>query len=202
MAEPRPSSADRACPAAMPAYALDPEELAIDILAVLDHSSFLSVWFWIVMAFAWVSATHTVLGVPFDSIVRADWNPDVFETEVDQIAHASAHRLAYLWDKLPLIIVGGVAFGGSGLLVMAVGYRIEMAQAAATILVPLAWVRAREIRLAHRIRREDLHGNRLRRKMVFHRFMDQLIGVGSISVAAILTAMRALETGALLRVMG
>ena len=41
------------------------------LLDVIDFRSFSNLWFWIVLAVAWSTASHWVLGIPFDMVMRA-----------------------------------------------------------------------------------------------------------------------------------
>jgi hypothetical protein len=42
-----------------------------NVFEVIDMRSFSSLWYWIALAVMWSSASHYVLGVPFDLVQRA-----------------------------------------------------------------------------------------------------------------------------------
>ena len=148
--------------------------------------SFSSVWFWIVLALYWSAASQLVLGAPYDLIARARRGNDPQNTEDLQILVGIHVR-----RKLVLMRRAGhwiVAFSTAILTaigILAFVYRIEFAQAVVLILLPMSIVRLMALRLAFRIERENMAGQRLCRALLMHRFWIQALGVVSIFVTAI-----------------
>ena len=46
-------------------------DLTQTLFDVIDFRSFSNLWFWIMLAVAWSTASHWVLGIPFDMVLRA-----------------------------------------------------------------------------------------------------------------------------------
>lgn len=159
-----------------------------DIFALIDMTSFTSVWYWIFLCLTWNSLSHRTLGVPFDMIIRADKHGDLFERDVDHIAHAQSRRLTYMFGRFGVVIIGVTAFFVSAIGAAAFVVGFQTSQAVFVVLIPVLCVGSSEMRLAYRIRRDDLRGSPLRRKIVLHRFFHQLFGIASLAMAAIGTA--------------
>ena len=65
-------------------------DLTDTILDVIDPRSFSSLWYWIVLAVAWSSASHWVLGVPFDVVTRARRHGGQAALDLDDLAGVTA----------------------------------------------------------------------------------------------------------------
>lgn len=126
------------------------------ILALLDSRSFGSIWFWVIVTFAWTMAGRRVLGVPPDVVAAAGRvKPG------PQDDPAALMLLDWLSLTLPRWRIdrreGAVALGlGSFLLttlaVLGFAYGLEMAQALVLLVLPFALLFALELRLAARLR--------------------------------------------------
>lgn len=126
------------------------------ILTLLDSRSFGSVWFWVMLLFAWTVAGRRIAGVPVD-VVNAAARPD-------QPGTGDGAAIALLdWLSLTLprwrisggggaVLLGLAAFVLTSLGLLGFVYDLEMAQALVLLLLPFALVFAMELRLAHRLR--------------------------------------------------
>ena len=127
------------------------------ILALLDSRSFGSVWFWVMLIFAWTVAGRRIAGVPVD-VVHA-------VALADQPAAGDRAAVTLLdWLSLTLprwqvsgasgaVFLGMAAFILTSLALLGFVYDLEMAQALVLLILPFALVFVMELRLAHRLRR-------------------------------------------------
>lgn len=130
------------------------------ILTLLDSRSFGSVWFWMMLVFAWTVAGRRIAGVPVD-VVRAvpPAGPDAADDAADD--PAALTLLDWLSLTLPrwqvsagsgAVLLGLAAFILSALALLGFVYQLEMAQALVLLILPFALVFVMEMRLAHRLR--------------------------------------------------
>lgn len=157
-----------------------------NIFGLIDMRSFSSVWFWIVLALYWSSASQTILGAPYDLIVRVRRgdNPQNAQDLYDLVAIHVRRKLT-LMRRVGHWIVAFSAAGLTAIAVLAAVYRLEFAQAVLLILVPLTIVRLLGLRLAVRIERDDMQAGQLSRTLLTHRLWIQVLGVISIFVTAV-----------------
>ena len=158
------------------------------VFEVIDTRSFSSIWYWIAVAVLWSSVSHWVLGVPFDLIARARRSgPRQAEAQADlsDLVRVNVNRLLYISE------VSGAWLGLFGsailtaLLVMAVLYSMELAQAVLFLAVPMAILGAMSVGTARRIQKREEQGAALIRRLMIHRFLTQLLGVVAIFVTAL-----------------
>ncbi|MCC6007478.1 MAG: component of SufBCD complex [Rhodobacteraceae bacterium] len=152
------------------------------IFQVIDLRSFSSVWYWITLAAVWSTVSHWILGVPFDLVNRARKHGGAAIEELETLVRINISRTLYIADVAGSWVVALSFFGLGVLGVLAIGYGVTLAQAVMLIVVPVAAVRALGVRLARRIRRDNLSGAQLIRAMARHRTMVQVIGITSIMV--------------------
>jgi len=159
-------------------------DLTEAIFDVIDMGSFSSIWYWIVLAVIWSSASHWVLGVPFDMIARARRQGGQAEADLDAMVRLSVARILYVTQISAGWIMGFAAFFYTALLMLALWYRIELAQAIALIALPLTCVGLMSVAAAQQIAANALDGVTLYRRLVRHRLWTQVIGMVSIFVTA------------------
>ncbi|WP_084657711.1 hypothetical protein [Natronohydrobacter thiooxidans] len=157
-----------------------------NIFGLIDMRSFSSVWYWIVLALYWSSASQSILGAPYDLIVRVRRgdNPQNAQDLNDLVAIHVRRRLT-LMRRVGHWIVAFSAAVLTTIGVLAVIYRLEFAQAVMLILLPMTIVRLMGLRLAFRVEREHMEGARLCRALLTHRLWIQVLGVISIFVTAV-----------------
>lgn len=163
------------------------------LFEVINPRSFSSLWYWIVVAVAWSSASHWVLGVPFDAILRARRHGGQAMADLEALARINASRLTYIGRVSGPWLMGLGAFLLTGLLLLALWYRVEFAQAVAFLLAPMTLVGALSMRLAERLEAEAPDGEALVRALVRHRFWTQGIGMVSIFFTAMFGMYRILS---------
>lgn len=149
---------------------------------LIDLRSFSNLWFWIMLAVFWSTASHFVLGVPFDMVTRAAKHGGQAEQDMLDLVRINANRLTNISDVAGTWLIA-IAFALiSSLLLMGFAYRVEFCQALTLIFTPMAIVFALSVRRARTI--TGLSGEETRRRLKTHRFVIQLIGVLSILVTS------------------
>lgn len=68
----------------------------LKVFEVIDMRSFSNLWFWIALAVMWSSASHWVLGVPFDMVGRAAKNGGQAESDLEDLVRINANRLLFI----------------------------------------------------------------------------------------------------------
>jgi len=158
--------------------------------------SFSNLWYWIVLAVLWSSVSHWVIGVPYDSILRARRNtPETARQDLEDLTRVNVNRILYISE------VSGAWIGlfGSAFLtalgLAAFYYQVEFAQAVFLLALPMTLLGALSVRTAHKIRTLSLGGDNLIRALLRHRFATQFLGVISIFVTAMYGMYQNLYTG-------
>ena len=149
---------------------------------VIDFRSFSNLWFWIVVAVAWSTASHWVLGVPFDMVLRAKRHGGQALTDLEDMVRINVNRLLYVGRMSGLWLAGFSAFVLTALLTMALLYGVELAQALALLALPMTVVGALGLSTARRIEAEAPQGEALLKVLARHRLWTQAIGMLSIFV--------------------
>ncbi|EYD73516.1 hypothetical protein Rumeso_04637 [Rubellimicrobium mesophilum DSM 19309] len=147
---------------------------------VIDFRSFSNLWFWIVLAVAWSTASHWVLGVPFDMVLRAKRHGGQALTDLEDLVRINVNRLLYVARMSGLWLAGFSAFLLTALMTMAVWYGVELAQAMALIMVPMALVGLLSLSTARRIEERAPQGEELCK--VLHRQRIWTQGIGTVSI--------------------
>lgn len=154
------------------------------VFEVIDMRSFSNLWFWIALAVVWSTASHWVLGVPFDMIGRARKHGGQAEVDLEDLVRINVNRLLYIGRVSGLILLGVVCFLLTGLAILAFWYDVEFAQAVFLILLPMSLVGLLSLSTARLIEAEQPTGEALRKRLIRHRFWVQVIGMISIFVTA------------------
>ena len=154
------------------------------VLELIDMRSFASLWYWIVLATLWSSLSYFVLGVPLDMIRRARREGGQAQADVEDLVRITTTRVLHLVDESLLVLIGLGFFWASGLVVLAVVYNVEIAQAVLLLFGPVSAVAWLSIRLCRGIVAEDCKGEALYRRLLFHRRCIQGIGMVAIFVTA------------------
>ncbi|MFA5581784.1 MAG: component of SufBCD complex [Paracoccaceae bacterium] len=155
------------------------------IFEVIDMRSFSNLWYWLMLAVAWSMASHFVLGVPFDMIIRARRHGGAAEADLHELVRINCARLLYYARHGGVWIVGfGMAFL-TMLALLGFVYGIEFAQALFLLIFPLSFVSVLSMAAAEQIATTGLAGEALYRKLRQHRFITQLVGMFSLLVTAL-----------------
>lgn len=152
------------------------------VFELIDMRSFSNLWYWIALAVVWSTASHYVLGVPYDMVSRARRLGGEAEGDLQDMVRVNVNRILYIAEAAGLWIVALGFFLLTALAILAFLYWVEFAQAVFLLALPMSMVFALSVRTARGIRDADgadLHG-RLHR----HRVATNVIGMISIFVTA------------------
>ena len=150
------------------------------IFEVIDMRSFSNLWFWLALAVMWSTVSHFVVGVPHDLIRRAEREGGTALADAEALAHIYTRRILFILRQGGLFLVAFGSFLTTGLIVLAVFYQIEFAQAVLCLVVPLQLVSYLTLRVCLRIEREGLDGLPLMARLRRHRVMVQVVGMFSL----------------------
>jgi hypothetical protein len=154
------------------------------IIELIDMRSFSNLWFWIALAVLWSSASHWVLGVPFDLVQRARRDGGQAERDLEDLVRIHSNRLLYIARVAGLWLLGFGCFCLTTLAILGFFYGVEIAQALFLLGMPMSLVGLLSLSTARLIQSEQAEGDLLRRRLIRHRFYVQLLGVVSIFVTA------------------
>ncbi|MFQ5622314.1 MAG: component of SufBCD complex [Paracoccaceae bacterium] len=152
------------------------------ITQIIDFSGIWSFWYWVLVAVAWSMTSHFVLGVPYDFVIRAERQGGQVAEDCDTLVHIHVGRVLYHVERGGPWIVGAAAFVLACLATLGFVLKVEIAVALFMLVGPLAIVAGFTLRLARRIRAENMRGERLRRVIARRRFWNQFAGLVSILI--------------------
>jgi hypothetical protein len=155
------------------------------IFELIDMRSFSNLWFWIVLAVMWSSASQWVIGIPFDMIVRAKRLGQQHQMDLETLARIKSTRILFIARTSGLWLVGLLFFWLSLLIILGFGYDIEFAQAVVLLFAPMALVGGLTVRTAALIEAGDDLGMALNRRLMRHRMTTQFIGMVAILVTSL-----------------
>ncbi|WP_439111167.1 component of SufBCD complex [Lentibacter sp.] len=167
------------------------------VFELIDMRSFSNLWFWIALAVMWSTASHWVLGVPWDMILRAQRQSDQYDTDLHDIVRINTNRLLNIANVSGLWLLGFGCFFLTLLGLLGFVYRFEFAQAVFLLGFPMSLVGASALSTARLIREEDATGARLYQLLGRQRMITQVIGMLSIFVTALWGMYQNLTYGAL-----
>ncbi|MDZ4312455.1 MAG: component of SufBCD complex [Cypionkella sp.] len=154
------------------------------LFELIDMRSFSNLWYWIMLAVMWSSASHWVLGIPFDVISRARRQGGPQQDDLETLVRINTGRLLDIVQTAGVWVVAVLCFMLSALLVLAVYYKIEFAQAVLFLLVPMSILSLLSLRTARLIVAGENEGQALHRRLVRHRITTQALGMMSIFVTS------------------
>ncbi len=160
-------------------------DLSQTLFELIDMRSFSNLWFWIALAVFWSSASHWVLGVPWDSVLRAKRGGMEAEKDLEDLVRINCNRLLHIVDVSGLFLIGFTFFIFTGLAGVGFGYNVEFAQAVFLLLFPMSLVSILSVRVARSLRADASTGEELRKRLGRHRFWVQFIGMISIFVTSL-----------------
>ncbi|MFV0513073.1 MAG: component of SufBCD complex [Jhaorihella sp.] len=167
------------------------------VFELIDMRSFSNLWFWIALAVVWSSASHWVLGVPFDMVMRARRIGGQAETDLEDITRINVNRLLYIARVSGLWLLGLGCFVLSGLAMLGFYYDVEFAQALFLLGFPMSLVGLLNISTARQIESEGGQGDLLRKRLTRCRLYTQMIGTFSIFVTSLWGMYQNLSIGVL-----
>ncbi len=154
------------------------------IFDLIDLRSFSNLWYWIALAVTWSSASHWVLGIPYDMVLRARRLGGQAEQDLHDIARINAARIDYIVQEAGVVLLIMLSFTLTSLALLGFVYGIEFCQAVFLIAAPLTVVGFLSVANARHIAEGRETGESLRRRLAVHRVSVQAIGMVSIVVTA------------------
>jgi hypothetical protein len=167
------------------------------IFELIDLRSFSNLWFWIALAVLWSTASHYVLGVPFDMVARARSQGGEAAQDLEAMVHVNIRRLLYIANVSGIWLIGFAAFFLTVLIVLGFFYHIEFAQAVFLLAAPMTLVSVLTLYTARFISTSGVDGPALWKRLSRHRMAVQGIGMISIFVTALWGMWQNLHIGAL-----
>ena len=154
------------------------------LFELIDMRSFSNLWYWIMLAVMWSSASHWVLGVPFDVISRARRHGGEMQHDLETLVRINTGRMLYIARTAGVWLVAFLFFLITVLMVLGVWYRVEFAQAVLFLLVPMSILSLLSLRTAGLIEAGENEGDALHRRLIRHRISTQALGMVSIFITS------------------
>ena len=156
--------------------------LSDSLFSTISLGSFSSLWFWIILAVAWSNASHFVMGVPFDMVMRAKRRGGEAMDDLNTLAMIQARRrMAIIRSSGPWLVAFWMTvltlLGSLGFF-----YGFQLAQALVLLLGPLTLSGWLGLRLAARIETGALSDLALVKTIIWYRVGVQSIGLLTILV--------------------
>lgn len=155
------------------------------IFELIDMRSFSNLWFWIVLAVAWSSASHWAMGVPYDLVVRARRVRGQAEDDLLDLVRINTNRMLYTLEMSGTILLALGCFTFTGLSMLGFYYGLEFAQAVFLLLFPMTLVMLVNVFHARRLRRNELTLESVVKSLLRCRLYTQIIGMISVLVTAL-----------------
>jgi len=168
------------------------------VFELIDMRSFSNLWYWIILAVMWSTASHWVLGVPWDMALRArkDDSQERMQ-DLEQMVRINTNRILLIAEESGLLLAGFTCFMLTMLVLLGFVYGNEFSQAVFLLLFPMTIVGLLSVATSHVIRRDGLSGEALYRMMHKQRVLTQVVGVISIFVTAMWGMLQNMTIGAL-----
>ena len=155
------------------------------IFDLIDLRSFSNLWYWIALAVTWSTASHWVLGVPYDMVLRARRVGGRAETDLEDLVRINVNRILYIVAEAGLFLMILLSFTLTTLALLGFVYKVEFCQALFLIGAPMTLVAFMTVMTARHIDKNGDRGEVLRRRLSLHRLAVQVLGMISIFVTAI-----------------
>jgi hypothetical protein len=155
------------------------------IFDLIDLRSFSNLWYWIALAVTWSTASHWVLGVPYDMVLRARRAGGQAETDLEDLVRINVNRILFIVGEAGLFLMILLSFSLTSLALLGFVYKVEFCQALFLIGAPMTLVAFMSVTTARHIEDGGDRGEALRRRLSLHRLGVQVIGMISIFVTAI-----------------
>ena len=154
------------------------------VFEVIDMRSFSNLWYWIALAVAWSTASHWVLGVPYDLIQRAQRQGGQVQHNLEVLVRINIDRLLYIARFTGLWALGFVSAALTALGMLAFYYEVEFAQAVFLLAMPMSIVGALSLSTARLIEDTQPIGKDLHKRLHRQRLYTQIIGMISIFITS------------------
>ncbi|WP_430464141.1 component of SufBCD complex [Tabrizicola sp.] len=167
------------------------------IFELIDMRSFSNLWYWIVLAVLWSTASHWVIGVPFDMIARARRSGGAAQDDLETMVRINVGRLLYISRAAGSWLVAFWAFSVTMLVLLGFTYQIEFAQALLFLYFPFSILMLLSLRTCLLIEAGEGVGDLLHRRLQRHRISTQVLGMISIFVTSLFGMYQNMHIGVL-----
>lgn len=167
------------------------------VFELIDMRSFSNLWYWIALAVMWSTASHWVLGVPYDMVLRARRSGGQAESDLEAMVRINVGRILYISGISGMWLLGFAFFILTILGLLGFWYWMEFAQAVFLLVFPMTLVGALSVHTAHGIADAGVTGEALRKRLALHRFWTQAIGMLAIFVTAFWGMFQNMQLGVL-----
>lgn len=167
------------------------------IVEMIDLRSFSNLWYWIALAVLWSSASHWVLGVPHDMILRAKRKPGQAELDLQDAVRIQRNRILFIHEVSGAFTTGFTFFIVTSLLLLGFVYDMEFAQAVSLMVVPMVGVGLINLQTARRLAEQEHDTDALCRRLMRTRTYIQMLGGVSIFVTGLWGMYQNMVIGAL-----
>ena len=167
------------------------------IFELIDMRSFSNLWYWIVLAVLWSSASHWVIGVPFHMISRAKRQGGAAQDDLETMVRINTGRMLYMVRSTGSWLAAFWAFMLTMLVLLGFAYDIEFAQAVLFLYVPFSVLMLLSLRTSLMIEAGDRQGEDLHRRLHRHRLSTQVLGMISIFVTSLFGMYQNMQIGVL-----
>lgn len=152
---------------------------------MIDMRSFSSLWFWLAVAVYWSLSSHWVMGVPQDMIHRARRIGGAAITDLEHLVRINSQRMLFYARESHVPLIAVTMFLLTVLMLLAVVYGIELAQALLFFFIPALIQGLLAIRSARLIEAGEGEGEALFRRLFRHRLTTQVLGMVAIFVTGL-----------------
>jgi hypothetical protein len=155
------------------------------LVELIDLRSFSNLWYWIALGVIWSSASHWVLGVPYDMVHRAKREGGQALDDLETIVRINTSRMLYFSRSQGPWLVGFVCFLVTSLALTGFAYGSEFAQAVLFLFIPLCILGYLSLRSAIKIEGGEQEGEALFNRLFWHRITVQFLGMVAIFVTSL-----------------
>ena len=139
----------------------------------------------IALGVIWSSASHWVLGVPYDMVYRARREGGQALDDVETMVRINVARMLHTSRNHGPVLIGVVCFLITVLGLLGFLYAIEFAQAVLFLFVPLVVLGYLSLRTSVKVEAGEGQGDALFRRLGRHRLSVQVLGMVSIFVTSL-----------------
>mgnify|MGYP007124597635 CR=1 FL=1 len=132
----------------------------------------------------WSTASHWVIGVPYDLVLRARRNGGDAVADMEDLVRINVARILHIGRMSGLWLAGLTCFMLTGLGLLGFIYWVEFAQALFLLGLPMTLVGLLSLNTARLIHDTAASGDALYKRLFRHRICVQVIGMVSIFVTA------------------
>ncbi len=151
---------------------------------LLDVAAFSSIWYWLLLALIWTRLMHAPFGVPAELIRAAAAGNAAAAKDLEMLSAWELRQHRAMATTLGPWRAAAWGFSLSALAILALGYRIELAEALLLVAFPMALLRWRVGRTARALATAaGPDGRRQAHQRL--RWQAQVIGITAVFVSAV-----------------